>query len=183
MSRIGKSPITVPSGVDVKIDGNKVTVKGPKGELVQELPKEHIKIEMNDNVITLTRDNDEREARSYHGLSRTLINNMIIGVTEGYSKKMEVKGVGYRFQVAGKTLKLELGFSHPIDFPIPEGITIEQDEKNKNMMKVSGIDKQLVGQVCANIRKYRLPEPYKGKGIIYEGEHVERKAGKTAAAA
>lgn len=183
MSRIGKNPIPVPNGVEVKINDNQVTVKGPKGEQSHTIPSKLISVEMKDNQIIVTRQNDSRSARSLHGLNRTLIANMIEGVTKGFSKKLEINGVGYRCQVSGKTLKLELGFSHPIDFPIPEGIEITQDQKNKNLIEISGADKQTVGQVCAEIRAYRPPEPYKGKGIKYIDEQITRKAGKTAAAA
>jgi large subunit ribosomal protein L6 len=180
MSRIGKKPIVIPTGVEVKIEGREVTVKGPKGTLKHTIPAEHITLQMEGNVLNVIRDSEERKARSFHGLTRTMISNMIDGVTKLFSKKLEIKGVGYRCLISGKILKLELGFSHPVDMPIPEGITVEQDQKNKNLITIAGIDKQLVGQFAAEIRKHRLPEPYKGKGILYEGEVIIRKAGKTA---
>jgi len=183
MSRIGKKPITVPAGVEVKIDGAKVTVKGPKGELVRTFQKA-IEIKQAEGQITVTPKNEERETRAFWGLTRTLIENMITGVTTGFKKRMELNGVGYRFMVNGtKSIRLELGYSNPIEYKVPEGIVITQDEKLKNLMTVSGIDKQKVGQVCAEIRAFRPPEPYKGKGIKYEDEHIKRKAGKSAASA
>ncbi len=181
MSRIGKKPITIPSGVEVKIDGNKVTIKGPKGELSNTF-QEVIEIKQEGNEVIVTPKNEERQTQAYWGLTRTLIQNMITGVSEGFKKRMEINGVGYRFTVNGtKSIKLELGFSNPIEYQIPEGITITQDEKKKNLMDISGIDKQKVGQVAAEIRSFRPPEPYKGKGVKYEDEHITRKAGKSAA--
>ena len=177
MSRIGKAPITVPAGVEVKVDGSTVTVKGPKGTLTREF-KPSIKVEVDGSVIHVTRPDDEATNRSLHGLTRTLIHNMIIGVSEGYSKTLELVGVGYRAAVKGNTLELNLGFSHPVIIEKPEGITFECPDQAK--IVVSGIDKQQVGQVAADIRKWRKPEPYKGKGIRYQGEHVRRKEGKTA---
>lgn len=183
MSRIGKKPITIPSGVEVKIDNNKITIKGPKGELSTTF-QEVIEVKKEDDKIIVTPKNMERQARAFWGLTRTLIQNMITGVTTGFSKRMELNGVGYRFMVNGtKSVKLELGYSNPIEYKIPEGIVITQDEKLKNLMTVSGVDKQKVGQVCAEIRGFRPPEPYKGKGIKYEDEHIKRKAGKSAASA
>lgn len=179
MSRIGKMPIPVPAGVEVKIDGHKVTVKGPKGELVSEFsPLMEIKQEGTEVIVT--RPNDEREARSLHGLTRTLINNMVIGVSDGYAKKLELVGVGYRAALKGTTLELQLGYSHPVIIEPKEGITFEVPAQTQII--VSGIDKQLVGQSAAEIRKWREPEPYKGKGIRYEGERVRHKVGKQAAA-
>ncbi len=179
MSRIGKMPIPVPAGVEVKIDGHKVTVKGPKGELVREFsPLMEIKQEGTEVIVT--RPNDEREARSLHGLTRTLINNMVIGVSEGYAKKLELVGVGYRAALKGTTLELQLGYSHPVIIEPKEGITFEVPAQTQII--VSGIDKQLVGQSAAEIRKWREPEPYKGKGIRYEGERVRHKVGKQASA-
>lgn len=178
MSRIGKLPIPVPAGVEVTINGSDVTVKGKKGEMTRTFSS-ILTIEKDDagNVV-VSRPNDEREARSLHGLTRTLINNMIIGVTEGYSKTLELVGVGYRAALKGSKLELSLGFSHPVIVEAPEGITFTCPEQTQ--IVISGIDKQKVGQVAADIRKFRKPEPYKGKGIRYAGEHVRRKEGKTA---
>lgn len=183
MSRIGKKPITIPSGVEVKIEGHNVTVKGPKGELKDSF-QEVIEIKQDGNEIIVAPKNEERQSLAFWGLTRTLIQNMITGVSEGFKKVLEINGVGYRFTVNGtKSIKLELGFSNPIEYQIPEGITITQDEKKKNIMEISGIDKQKVGQVAAEIRGFRPPEPYKGKGVKYIEEHIVRKAGKSAAAA
>lgn len=177
MSRIGKYPVTVPSGVTVTLDGQHIGVKGPKGEL-QFTVKEPITVSKNDDgAIQVARPNDERENRSLHGLTRTLIANMITGVTEGYEKKLEIVGVGYRVISKGpKQLEFALGFSHPVIIDAPEGITFNVENQTK--FSVQGIDKQLVGETAANIRKLRKPEPYKGKGVRYAGEHVRRKAGK-----
>lgn len=175
MSRIGKLPITVPGGVDVKIDGQQVTVKGPKGELSL-VVSEPIRVALEEGQLQVTRPNDEREARSLHGLTRTLIHNNIIGVTEGYTKSLEVVGTGYRVQQKDKGLELALGFSHPVLFSAPEGIELSVEGNTK--ITVSGISKQAVGEAAANIRKLKKPEPYKGKGIRYAGENVRRKAGK-----
>lgn len=178
MSRIGKKPITVPAGVEVKIDGQTVTVKGPKGTLSRVVNKE-ISVKLEDGVITVSRPDDEIKSRSLHGLNRTLINNMITGVTHGFEKKLEIQGVGYNAQMQGKNLKLSLGFSHPVIVEPPEGITLSTP--SAVVIVVSGADKDLVGQVASEIRAWRRPEPYKGKGIRYSGEHVRRKAGKTGA--
>ncbi|MBL3687367.1 50S ribosomal protein L6 [Leucobacter zeae] len=175
MSRIGKLPITVPGGVDVKIDGQQVTVKGAKGELSL-VVSEPIRVALEDGQVLVTRPNDERDSRALHGLTRTLINNNIIGVTEGYSKQLEVVGTGYRVQQKGTGLELALGFSHPVNVDAPEGITLAVEGSTK--ITVSGISKQAVGEAAANIRKLKKPEPYKGKGIRYAGEVVRRKAGK-----
>jgi len=176
MSRIGKLPITVPSGVDVAIDDAVVTVKGPKGTLSHTVAAP-ITVEKNDGVLDVKRPDDHRDSRALHGLTRTLINNMVIGVTEGYEKKLEIVGVGYRVLSKGPTqLEFQLGYSHPIIFDAPEGITFTVDGPTK--LGVVGIDKQRVGEVAANIRKLRKPEPYKGKGVRYSGEHVRRKVGK-----
>ncbi len=177
MSRIGRLPITVPAGVDVKLDGQNVGVKGPKGEL-EFTVKAPISVARNDEgQIEVSRPNDERLNRSLHGLTRTLISNMIVGVTEGYEKKLEIVGVGYRVISKGpKQLEFALGFSHPVIVDAPEGITFNVESQTK--FSVQGIDKQLVGETAANIRKLRKPEPYKGKGVRYAGEHVRRKAGK-----
>ncbi len=176
MSRIGRMPVVVPSGVDVAIDGSLVTVKGPKGTLSHTVVTPNT-VSKDDGVLTVTRPDDERESRARHGLTRTLVNNMVVGVTEGYEKKLEIQGVGYRVLSKGPTqLEFQLGYSHPITFDAPEGITFTVE--NPTHLGVNGIDKQLVGEVAANIRKLRKPEPYKGKGIRYAGEQVRRKVGK-----
>ncbi len=176
MSRIGRKPIEIPAGVEVKLNGNHVSVKGPKGTLEQEIHKD-IKVEMEGNVINVTRPSDEKEHRSLHGLSRTLIANMVEGVTNGYSKVLEVNGVGYRVQKQGKNLVMNLGYSHQVTVPEIPGITIDVPGPNK--IVISGPDKQLVGQFAAEVREKRPPEPYKGKGIKYETEVIRRKEGKT----
>ena len=175
MSRVGKSPIAVPNGVDVKIDGSLVTVKGSKGELSRVF-NERIGFEQEGDVLTVTRPDDARESKALHGLSRALLNNMVVGVSEGFTKQLEIQGVGYRAALKGNSVELQVGFSHSVVVDAPEGITFEVPEPTK--ISVSGIDKELVGQVAADIRKVRPPEPYKGKGIRYEGEYVRRKAGK-----
>ncbi|MDD4600536.1 50S ribosomal protein L6 [bioreactor metagenome] len=175
MSRIGRMPIAIPAGVTVKLDGNVVSVKGPKGELTRTVPKAMI-IDIEDNTILVKRPSDEKEHRSLHGLTRTLISNMVIGVTEGFKKTLEIVGVGYRATKQGNKLGLTLGFSHPVEVVPPEGITIDVPAPNKII--VSGIDKEAVGQLTAQIRGFREPEPYKGKGVKYEGEHIRRKVGK-----
>ena len=179
MSRIGRLPITIPAGVDVKVDGNVVTVKGAKGELTQTF-SDRLSVSIEDGVLEVKRADDEKESRSLHGLTRTLINNMVIGVTEGYTKKLQLVGVGYRAQLKGSSLVLSLGYSHPVEIAAIEGITFECPSPTE--IVVSGIDKQKVGQVAADIRKWRAPEPYKGKGIRYEDEVVRRKLGKAASA-
>ncbi|KQY56618.1 MULTISPECIES: 50S ribosomal protein L6 [unclassified Nocardioides] len=177
MSRIGKLPITLPSGVDVQIEQSLVTVKGPKGSLSHNVAAPITVERGEDGVLEVKRPNDERESRSLHGLTRTLISNMVVGVTEGYEKKLEIVGVGYRVLSKGPTqLEFQLGYSHSITFNAPEGITFTVEGPTK--LGVSGIDKQLVGEVAANIRKLRKPEPYKGKGVRYAGEHIRRKVGK-----
>lgn len=175
MSRIGQMPVVLPTGVEVKIDGNEVVVKGSKGELSRSF-NERIAFELEEGVVTVTRPDETREARSLHGLSRALLSNMVLGVTEGFSKELEVQGVGYRAALKGKDIELQVGFSHPVLVEAPEGITFEVPEPTKII--VSGIDKEKVGQVAADIRGVRPPEPYKGKGIRYTGEYVRRKAGK-----
>jgi large subunit ribosomal protein L6 len=175
MSRIGRLPIDIPAGVTVAIDGQHVSVKGPKGELELTV-KEPIQATMVDNQVVVSRPDDERASRSLHGLSRTLISNLIIGVTEGYKKDLEVVGTGYRLASQGSGVEFQLGYSHPITVNPPAGITFTVEGNNK--LTVSGIDKQAVGEVAANIRKLRKPEPYKGKGVRYAGENVRRKAGK-----
>jgi large subunit ribosomal protein L6 len=169
-------PVVVPSGVDVAIDGSLVTVKGPKGTLSHTVVTP-ITVSKDDDVLTVTRPDDERESRARHGLTRTLVNNMVVGVTDGYEKKLEIVGVGYRVLSKGPTqLEFQLGYSHPITFNAPDGITFTVESPTR--LAVQGIDKQLVGEVAANIRKLRKPEPYKGKGVRYAGEHIRRKVGK-----
>jgi len=180
VSRVGRKPIPILEGVKVQKTDHTVKVAGPKGELSSEVhPK--IGVEVKDNTIVVTRSSDSKEQRALHGLWRALLQNMVKGVTEGYSKKLELVGVGYRAELKGKKLQLQLGFSHPILFAPPEGIKIEAPTQTN--ITISGIDKQLVGQVAAKIRSFRPPEPYKGKGVKYENEYVRRKAGKAAAAA
>ena len=180
MSRIGKQPIEVPSGVEVTIDGAKVTVKGPRGELSQAFNAE-MKISQADGMISVERPNDEGFFRGLHGLTRTLIANMIEGVTTGYVKTLDIVGVGYRASMKGKDIELQVGYSHPVLVPVPDGIEFEVPEATR--IVVRGNDKAAVGEIAAKIRKVRKPEPYKGKGIRYEGEHVRKKAGKAAKAA
>ncbi len=182
MSRIGKSPVTIPSGVEVKVDGNIITVKGSKGELTQEFDS-CVSISIEDGVITFTRESDSPDHRSKHGLYRSLVNNMIIGVSEGFKKELEVIGVGYRASANGQTLELSLGYSHPFVFELPKEIKVSAvSEKGKApLVTLESHDKQLVGQVAAKIRSLRKPEPYKGKGVRFLGEEIRRKAGKTAA--
>jgi len=177
MSRIGNNPIPVPAGVTVKIDGSTSVVKGPKGEHSQHIP-EGLSFEEKDGLLTITRPDDSKTSKARHGLVRALVANQIKGVTEGFSKKLEIQGVGYRAAVKGKVLDLQLQFSHPVEYPIPDDITITCPDATH--IDVAGIDKQRVGQVAAEIRAYRKPEPYKGKGIRYVGEHIVRKAGKAA---
>ena len=175
MSRIGRLPITVPAGVELKIDGDLVSVKGAKGELNHTVPSP-IAVALEENTVTVSRPNDERDSRSLHGLTRTLIDNMIIGVTAGYEKKLEILGTGYRVVAKGSNLEFALGYSHPVVVEAPEGITFAVEGNTK--ITVSGINKQQVGEVSANIRKLRKPDPYKGKGVRYAGEIIRRKVGK-----
>jgi large subunit ribosomal protein L6 len=177
MSRIGRQPITIPSGVDVRVEGSHVSVKGPRGSLERDVHPD-MRLLVEDGTARVERPSDERQHRSLHGLTRTLVANMVEGVTNGYEKRLEIVGVGYRATMRGSDLELALGFSHPVPFPAPEGIEFEVPAPTR--ITVRGIDKQLVGQVAANIRKIRKPEPYKGKGIRYEGEYVRKKAGKAA---
>ncbi len=177
MSRVGNNPIQIPEGVEVRVEGAKVNVKGPKGELTREFDS-RMKIEQADNVVKVVRPNDEREVVAMHGLTRSLLNNMVEGVSKGFEKKLELTGVGYRAMLKGRDLELQLGYSHPVVVKAPEGITFEAPSQEEIFVK--GIDKQLVGEIAANIRKQRPPEPYKGKGIKYEGEHIRRKLGKAA---
>ena len=181
MSRVGKKPISIPAGVECKLEGVLLTVKGPKGQLHRDLhPNMQVAIES--DLISVTRPTDGRVDRSLHGLTRTLISNMVIGVSEGFSKTLNIVGVGYKVDLKGKVLNLNLGYSHSIDYPPPEGIEFEVDNK-KNVIVVKGVNKQVVGQVSAEIRMLRPPEPYKGKGIMYAGEKIRRKTGKTVASA
>jgi large subunit ribosomal protein L6 len=175
MSRIGRLPVTVPKGVDVTISGRQVTVKGPKGQLSLELA-DPIEIAQNDGVLTVTRPSDEGQVRALHGLSRTLVANMVTGVTDGYSKTLEIVGVGYRVQAKGSGVEFSLGYSHPVPVTPPDGVTLRVETPTR--LVVEGISKQQVGQVAANIRKLRKPDPYKGKGVRYAGEQIRRKVGK-----
>lgn len=175
MSRIGNAPITIPSGVELTLNGQEVSVKGSKGTLSWTVPAP-ITVEREDNTVSVVRPNDTRDSRARHGLARTLINNMIIGVSEGYYKDLEIKGTGYRVMAKGSNLEFALGYSHPIVVEPPAGITFALDGPTK--IRVSGIDKQLVGQTAANIRGLRKPDPYQGKGVMYAGEQIRRKVGK-----
>ena len=177
MSRIGRQPIPVPAGVEVSLDGPTVVVKGPKGSLTRQVA-EPIVVRREDGVLVVERPNDERRSRALHGLTRSLVQNMVIGVTDGFSKELEIVGVGYRAALQGQSLQLALGFSHGVNVPAPDGITFEVPAPTR--VVVRGVDKEQVGQVAANIRKIRKPEPYKGKGVRYLGERVQRKAGKAA---
>lgn len=182
MSRIGKQPIQIPSGVEVTLKDGVVCVKGSKGTLTF-AHHQRVQVSIDGKEIKVERPNDEILEKSLHGLTRTLLANMVEGVTKGFSKQLEIQGVGYRAQVQGKALQLALGFSHPVEFEAPSGISFEIDKEKKNIITISGIDKALVGQVAADVRALRKPEPYKGKGIRYVGEVVRRKAGKAATAA
>ncbi|MFA6458035.1 MAG: 50S ribosomal protein L6 [Patescibacteria group bacterium] len=179
MSRIGKNPVPIPAGVTAEISGNSAKIKGPKGELKQSF-NALVEIKKDGETIVVTPKNDSKEARALWGLTRTLLANMVEGVTKGFEKKLIITGVGYKVAAKGRDLELQLGFSHPVPIKAPAGIDFEIDVK-KNTIITRGIDKQLVGEVAANIRKWRKPEPYKGKGIAYAGEHIPRKAGKSAA--
>ena len=176
MSRIGRLPISVPSGVTVDIDGSLVTVKGPKGTLTHQVAEPITITKGDDGTLEVTRPNDERQSRSLHGLTRTLVNNMVVGVTDGYTKALEISGTGYRVVAKGSDLEFALGFSHPVYIEAPQGITFAVESPTK--FSVSGIDKQQVGEVAAKLRKLRKPDPYKGKGVRYAGEVIRRKAGK-----
>ncbi|HLU30198.1 MAG TPA: 50S ribosomal protein L6 [Acidimicrobiia bacterium] len=175
MSRIGNAPITLPSGVDVAVAGQSVTVKGPKGEMSRRFP-ERISISVEDGVAKVARADESHQVKALHGLSRALLNNMVLGVSDGFRRELEIQGVGYRAQMRGSAVELQVGFSHPVTVEAPAGVTFEVPEPTR--INVIGIDKELVGQTAADIRKVRPPEPYKGKGIRYVGEHVRRKAGK-----
>jgi large subunit ribosomal protein L6 len=176
MSRIGKQPVTVPSGVDAKLDGRTLTVKGPKGLLTRDLPL-GVEIEIDSGEIRVLPPSRPKEKTAFQGLTRSLINNMVVGVTEGYKKELDMVGVGYRAMARGKSLEIHVGFSHSVQFNLPDGITADVDKNNR--ITVEGIDKEKVGQTAADIRAVRPPEPYKGKGIMYAGERIRRKAGKT----
>ena len=175
MSRVGRTPIDIPSGVEVRIDGNQVKVKGPKGELSRSFPSV-VSLKQEGEQLLVERASDEKFTRSMHGTARAVVNNMVVGVSQGFAKTLEVHGVGYRAEMKGKTLVLNVGYSHPVEIEPLEGIAFEVDERGN--IKVSSHDKELVGEIAARIRKVRPPEPYKGKGIRYEGEYVRRKAGK-----
>jgi len=178
MSRIGRKPLPVPKGVEVSLAGQAVTVKGPKGSLTQKVHPE-MSVRLENGAVLVERPSDARQHRALHGLTRALLANMVLGVTQGYFKRLELQGVGYKAEANPKGVKLVVGLSHPVDFPAPPGIKISVE--NNTQLRVDGIDKALVGQVAAELRKVRPPEPYKGKGIRYVGEHVRRKAGKTGA--
>jgi large subunit ribosomal protein L6 len=178
MSRIGRKPVPVPKGVEVALAGRAVTVKGPKGSLTHQVHPE-MRVRLDDGTVLVERPSDSRQHRALHGLTRALLANMVQGVTQGYFRKLELHGVGYKAEVSAKGVRLVVGLSHPVDFPAPPGIKISVE--NNTQIRVDGIDKALVGQVAAELRKVRPPEPYKGKGIRYVGEHVRRKAGKTGA--
>lgn len=179
MSRIGKIPVALPSGVTVKVDGNTVSVKGAKGELSQWFDDRYVAIEVKEGEVEVSRSGDTKLHRSNHGLYRSLINNMVTGVHEGFSKELEIVGVGYQAKAQGSKLTMQIGFCHPVEFEMPKGLSIETPSGTRVI--ISGLDKQMVGQMAANIRKVRPPEPYKGKGIKYLGEHIRRKAGKAVA--
>lgn len=181
MSRIGKQPVIVPSGVTATIQGTNVTIKGPKGELVKDFSP-RMKIELQDNKIVVIREGNEKFDKALHGLTRNLINNMVEGVTKGYVRKMEIVGIGFRAAPNKNKINLTLGFTHPVEFVAPTSIDFKLDPENKNIIIITGIDKQIIGEVAAKIRSYRKPEPYKGKGIRYFGEKVAKKAGKAAGA-
>ena len=176
MSRIGKLPVVIPAGVKVSLNGNEMAVSGPKGTLTQEL-HERMAVAVETDQINVTRPSDSKQDSALHGLTRALINNMVVGVTVGFKKDLEINGVGYRAEISGKVLTLSLGYSHPVVYELPDGINVEIEKQTK--LSVIGIDKQLVGSAAAKIRSYRKPEPYKGKGIKYADEHILRKAGKT----
>jgi len=177
MSRVGKKPIPVPSGVDVKISGADVSVKGPKGKLDWVLP-DAVNVNIQDQTIVVQRKDDSKEKRALHGLARSILSGMVIGVTDGYKRELELVGVGYRAQVQGNKIVFSLGYSHPVEFLLPEGITAEVDKK-QTTIAINGIDKQLIGQTAANLKELRLPDAYKGKGVRYAGERIKLKPGKT----
>lgn len=180
MSRIGKLKVQVPSNVEAHLSGNQLRIKGPKGELLMDIHP-NVKVTVEDGAVSVTREADDKFSRSLHGLTRSNIKNMVIGVVSGFEKRLEIQGVGFRAQMQGAKLVLSLGFSHPVNYPAPTGITLAVDEEKKNIIIVKGVDKQKVGQVASEIRGFKRPEPYKGKGIRYVGEYVRRKAGKSVA--
>ena len=180
MSRIGNRILAIPSGVEVTVDGNKVTTKGPKGTLEFNFKNENVNVKVEDGKVVTTRNNDLKVSKQLHGTTNSIINNMIIGVSEGFKKELEINGVGYRFQVSGNKVTISAGYSHPVEMIAPEGIKLEMPDKSQTELTVSGYDKQAVSEFAANIRKVRQPEPYKGKGIKYSNEVIRRKEGKTA---
>ena len=179
MSRIGKNPVAIPGGVEVSVKTGTVAVKGPKGQLEQTFDTRHVKIEVEGTEVKVERTSNAKPARAMHGLYRALIQNMVTGVTEGFSRKLEIEGVGYQAKAQGKKLTLQIGFCHPVEFEMPQGL--ECETPSNTVIVLTGPDKQVVGQMAANIRRVRPPEPYKGKGIRYEGEYIRRKAGKSVA--
>jgi large subunit ribosomal protein L6 len=181
MSRIGNRILTIPTGVEVTIDGNKITTKGPKGTLEFNFKNDNVDVKVEDGKVSVTRKNDLKVSKQLHGTTNSIINNMLIGVSEGYKKELEINGVGYRFQVSGNKVTISAGYSHPVEIIAPEGIKLEMPDKSQTELTVSGYDKQAVSEFAANIRKVRQPEPYKGKGIKYKDEHIRRKEGKKAA--
>lgn len=181
MSRIGNRVLTIPAGVEVTLDGNKITTKGPKGTLEFNFKNSNVDVKVEDGKVLVTRKNELETSKQLHGTTNSVINNMMIGVSEGFKKELEINGVGYRFQVQGNKIIISAGYSHPVELMIPEGIKAEMPEKSTTELIVSGYDKQAVSEFAANIRKVRQPEPYKGKGIKYKDEHIRRKEGKKAA--
>ena len=181
MSRIGNRILTIPAGVEVTIDGNKITTKGPKGTLEFNFKNDNVDVKVEEGKVHVTRKNDLKSSKQLHGTTNSIINNMMIGVSEGFKKELEINGVGYRFQVSGNKVTISAGYSHPVEMIAPEGIKLEMPDKSQTELTVSGYDKQAVSEFAANIRKVRQPEPYKGKGIKYKDEHICRKEGKKAA--
>ena len=181
MSRIGNRVLTIPAGVEVTLDGNKVTTKGPKGTLEFNFKNDNVDVKVEEGKVHVTRKNDLKSSKQLHGTTNSIINNMMIGVSEGFKKELEINGVGYRFQVSGNKVTISAGYSHPVEMIAPEGIKLEMPDKSQTELTVSGYDKQAVSEFAANIRKVRQPEPYKGKGIKYKDEHIRRKEGKKAA--
>ncbi len=181
MSRIGNRVLTIPAGVEVNVNGNKVTTKGPKGTLEFNFKDENVSVEVKGTEVHVTRKNDLKQSKQLHGTTNSVINNMMIGVSEGFKRELEINGVGYRFQVQGNKIIISAGYSHPVEVIIPEGIKVEMPDKSQNELVISGYDKQAVSEFAANIRKVRKPEPYKGKGIKFKEEHIRRKEGKKAA--
>ena len=181
MSRIGNRILTIPAGVEVTIDGNKITTKGPKGTLEFNFKNDNVDVKVEEGKVLVTRKNDLKASKQLHGTTNSIINNMMIGVSEGFKKELEINGVGYRFQVSGNKVTISAGYSHPVEMIAPEGIKLEMPDKSQTELTVSGYDKQAVSEFAANIRKVRQPEPYKGKGIKYKDEHIRRKEGKKAA--